>query len=250
MIVAFANQKGGVAKTTTAVNVAGHIAGLGRRVLLVDGDPQGSASVYLNVDSGGMDEVMQGRKLAEIVVQVRPGLDLAPASIQLASIELQLMAGFNREYRLREALAGVKGQYDHIFIDCPPSLGLLTINALAAADGVLIVMACDLLAYRGVELLYESLQVLKSQVNPRLQILGLIRTRFDGRTTHSSLIASKAAELLAPHMPIFQTIVAERTAHKDAAATHQLIYEYAPGTAAANDYSQLSDEVLHAITQA
>jgi chromosome partitioning protein len=249
MIVAFANQKGGVAKTTTAVNVAGHIAQQGHKVLLVDADPQGSLSVYLDVRNGGMDEVMSGRAMGEIVVEVRPNLFLAPASIQLASTELQLMAGFNREYRLRDALANVAG-YDHIFIDCPPSLGLLTINALAAANAVAIVMSTDLLAFEGVKLLYESLQVLKGQINPSLQLLGLIRTRYDGRTTHSSLIASKAADLLSPHLHIFQTLINERTAHKDAAATHQLIYEYAPGSPAANDYSQLSEEVLHAITQA
>lgn len=247
MIVAFANQKGGVAKTTTAVNVAGHIAQQGHKVLLVDADPQGSLSVYLDVRAGGMDEVMSGRAMSEIVVKVRPNLYLAPASIQLASTELQLMAGFNREYRLRDALANVAGHYDHIFIDCPPSLGLLTINALAAAHAVAIVMSTDLLAFEGVKLLYESLQVLKGQINPSLQLLGLIRTRYDGRTTHSSIIASKAAELLTPHLRVFQTIVAERTAHKDAAATHQLIYEYAPGSQAADDYSQLSEEVLHVI---
>lgn len=248
MIVAFANQKGGVAKTTTAVNVAGYLAGQGRRVLLIDADPQGSLSVYLNVDSGGMDEVMQGKPLQSVVVEVRERLYLAPASIQLATAELQLMAGFNREYRLRDALAAVRGEYDHILIDCPPSLGLLTINCLAAAQAVAIVMACDLLAYRGVELLYESLQALRGQINPSLQILGLIRTRYDQRTTHSALIASKAAELLSPHLHVFQTIISERTAHKDAAATNQLIYEYAPDSPAANEYSQLSEEIAHVIT--
>ena len=248
MIVAFANQKGGVAKTTTAVNVAGMLAQQGRRVLLVDSDPQGSASIYLDVRTGGMDEVMLSqRSLAEIIVEVRPRLFLAPASIQLASVELALMAGFNREYRLRDALVNARSQYDDILIDCPPSLGLLTINSLAASDAVAVVMSCDLLAFEGVKLLYESLQVLKGQINPTLKLLGLIRTRHDGRTTHSALIASKAAELLSPHMRIFQTIVAERTAHKDAAATHQLTAEYAPGSAAANDYAGLSEEILHAI---
>lgn len=246
MIVSFANQKGGVAKTTTAVNVAGNIA-KARRVLLVDADPQASLSVYLGIDSGGMDEVMEGHPLAEIVVEVRDGLFLAPASIQLASTELSLMAGFNREYRLRDALGAVKGNYDHILIDCPPSLGLLTINALAASEAVAIVMSTDVLAFEGVKLLYESLQALKRQINPRLAILGLIRTRFDGRTTHSSLVASKAADLLGPHIHVFDTIINERTAIKDAAAAHQLIYEYAPDSPAANDYAQLSEELIHVI---
>ena len=247
MIVAFANQKGGVAKTTTAVNVAGYLAAQGRRVLLVDADPQASASIFLKVDSGGMDEVMNGRPLADVVVAVRDRLFLAPSSIQLATAELTLMAGFNREYRLRDALQAVKGDYDHILIDCPPSLGLLTINALAAAQAVAIVMSTDVLAFEGVKLLYESLQALKRQINPQLALLGLIRTRHDSRTSHSTLIAVKAAELLRPHMPIFETIIGERTAHRDAAATHQLIYEYAPGSPAADDYSKLSEEVLHAI---
>lgn len=246
MIVAFANQKGGVAKTTTTLNIGGYLAKRKRRVLLIDADPQGSLSVYMGINTGGMDEVMEGRSMADIVETVREGLDLAPASIQLATAELHLMAGFNREYRLRNALVAIKDKYDDILIDCPPSLGLLTINALAAAEAVAIVMSCDVLAFEGVKLLYESLRATTRQINPNLAILGLIRTRFDARTTHSSMIASKAAELLGPHMRVFETLISERTALRDSAAAKQLIYEYAPNSPAAMEYSRLGEEVYHA----
>lgn len=157
------------------------------------------------------------------------------------------MASFNRESRLRDALAGVKGDYDHILIDCSPSLGLLTINALAASDAVAIVMSTDVLDLEGAKLLYESLQALKRQINQQLAILGLIRTRFDARTTHSSLVAKKAAGLLGHHIHVFETIINERTAIKDAAATNQLIYEYTSSRPAVTDYTKLSEELYHVI---
>lgn len=251
MIVAFANQKGGVAKTTTTVNVGAYLAMKGRRVLLVDADPQASLSVYLDKRQGGMDAVIEGHTgIADIAVKIDTNLTLAPSSIYLASTELSLMGGFNREYRLRSALSIVADSYDHILIDCPPSLGILTVNALAAAQTVGIVMSTDVLAFEGVRLLYDSLQALKKQINPSLSILGLIRTRYDGRTIHASILSTRAAELLREHLRIFDTVINERVALKDAAAAHQSIYDYAPNSQAANEYGKLSQEILHVIEKA
>lgn len=247
MITACINQKGGTGKTATALNVGGILAAKGQRVLLVDADPQSSLSVNFGIErpDPGMDDViMQGIPITEIVRTVRDNLDIAPTSIHLARAELELQSAFNREYRMKNALAAVRDQYDHILIDCPPSLGLMAINSLAAADQILIVMSCDYQALMSVELLYETVVSLKSQINPQLTILGLARTRYDGRTKHSTAVADKIQELYEGYFRIFETIIHERTAIKDAAAMHQLVTEYQSSSEAAKEYRQLTEEVF------
>lgn len=247
MITAFINQKGGTGKTATTLNMGGILAAHGKRVLLVDADPQSSLSINFGVerpDPGLDDVVMDGRPIAEIIRPVREKLDLAPTSIYLARAELELQSGFNREYRLRNALEKVRDRYDHIFIDCPPSLGLMSINSLAAADRLLIVMSCDYQALMSVELLYQSVVSLKTQVNPKLTILGLVRTRYDGRTNHAEAVSRKVEELYEEYFRIFDTIIRERIAVKDAAAAHQLVTEYQSGGDAAKEYRQLTEEVF------
>jgi chromosome partitioning protein len=247
VIYAVVNQKGGTGKTATALNVGGILAARGHRVLLVDADPQASLSVCLDVDAGGMSEViMEGSPLADILVPVRPNLDLAPATIQLARAELGLLSELNREYRLKTALRAIKDNYSHILIDCPPSLAMMTVNCLAAADRVLIVMSCDFQALMSVQLLYDSILTMRKQINPELSILGLARTRYDGRTNHSQTVAEKTEELFQDYFPVFKTIIRERTAIKDAAAARQLIIEYQPRGEAAAEYTELVEEILHA----
>jgi chromosome partitioning protein len=244
MIVAVMNQKGGTGKTATAFNVGGILASLGRRVLLVDADPQSSLSICFNVDQGGLeDAIMDGRPLVEAVTSVREHLDLVPTTIQLARVELGLLSDLNREYRLRNALHPLRGQYDTILIDCPPSLAMMAVNCLAAADAVLIVMSCDFQALMSVQLLYESILTIRRQVNPTLSILGLVRTRYDGRTNHSEAVSRKAVELFADYFPIFDTLICERTAIKDAAAARQLVVEYQPKGGAAAEYTELAEEL-------
>jgi chromosome partitioning protein len=247
MITAFINQKGGVGKTASALNMAGILAAKGKKILLVDADPQSSLSVDFGVeapDPGLDDVVMDGLPIAKIIRPVRNNLDLAPTSIHLARAELELQSAFNREYRLKKALETVRHQYDHILIDCPPSLGLIAVNNLAATDRILIVMSCDYQALMSVQLLYESVVALKAQINPQLSILGLVRTRYDGRTNHSEAVSQKVEELYADYFRVFKTIIRERTAIKDATAAHQLITEYQPGGEAAKEYVKMTEEVF------
>jgi chromosome partitioning protein len=246
MILAMINQKGGTGKTATALNVGGILAERGKRILLVDADPQGSLSVCLAVDQGGMEEViLDQRPIREIIVPVREQLDLAPATIQLARAELGLVSELSREYRLKHALAGVRAAYDYIVIDCPPSLAMMTVNCLAAAEQALIVMSCDFQALMSVQLLYDTVLTMRRMINPTLGILGLVRTRYDGRTTHSAAVAQKTEELFQSYFPIFQTIIRERAAIKDAAAARQLIIEYQPRGDAAAEYRALVEEITH-----
>jgi chromosome partitioning protein len=244
MIIAVMNQKGGTGKTATTFNVGGILAATGKHVLLVDADPQGSLSICFNVDDGGLEEViMEGRSIAEVTKQVRPNLDLVPTTIQLARVELGLLSELNREYRLRDALRTIESRYDAILIDCPPSLAMMTVNCLAAASTILIVMSCDFQSLMSVQLLYESIHTMRRQINPAMAILGLVRTRYDGRTTHSEAVSTKAAEMFSPYFPIFDTIIRERTAMRDAAAARQLVTEYQPRGDAATEYKELAEEV-------
>jgi chromosome partitioning protein len=247
MIIAFINQKGGTGKTATSLNMGGIMAAKGKKVLLVDTDPQSSLSINFGIErpDPGMDDViMDGLPITDIIRPVRENLDLAPTSIYLARAELELQSGFNREYRLRNALEKVRDRYDYILIDCPPSLGLMAINSLAAADSIFIVMSCDYQALMSVELLYQSVVSLKTQVNPHLSILGLVRTRYDGRTNHSESVAQKVVELYEEYFRIFNTIIRERIAIKDAAASNQLVTEYQSNGEAAKEYIQLTEEVF------
>ena len=236
MVIANMNQKGGTGKTATTVNIGGILANDGKRVLLVDADPQGSMSVCLNVSTGGMsDVIMEGEPITNIITNVCERLDLAPTSIQLAGVDLGLLDAHNREYRLRDALAPVKTNYDYILIDSPPSLAMMTVNCLAACDQVLIVMSCDFQALMSVQLLYQSILTMKQRYNQSLGIMGLVRTRYDGRTSHAKSVSDKAADLYSDYFPVFETIVRERTAIKDAAAARQLIIEYQPNGDAAQE---------------
>jgi chromosome partitioning protein len=166
-----------------------------------------------------------------------------PATIQLARVELGLLSELNREYRLRDALQAIKPNYDFILIDCPPSLAMMTVNCLAAASTVLVIMSCDFQSLMSVQLLYESIGTMRRQINPTLTILGLVRTRYDGRTSHSEAVSSKAAEMFSPYFPIFDTIISERTAIRDAAAARQPVIEYQPRSEAAKEYKELAEEL-------
>ena len=247
MITAFINQKGGVGKTASVLQIGGILAAPGKKVLLVDADPQSSLSIDFGIESPdpGLDDViLDGKPIADIIRPVRDNLDIAPTSIHLARAELDLQSAFNREYRMKDALSAASEQYDHILIDCPPSLGLMAVNSLAASDDIVIVMSCDYQALMSVELLYESIITLKAQINPDLSIRGLIRTRYDGRTNHSESVAQKVDELYRDYFHIFDTIIRERTAIKDATAAHQLIIEYPQGRAAAKEYTKLTKEIF------
>ena len=194
-IIAIANQKGGVGKTTTAVNLAACVAETDRRVLLVDADPQGNASSGLSVRAGKKtvyEALLAQCEMAGTVEKTRlRSLFVSPSDIRLAGAELELAALEQREYRLRAALSQVKDQYDFIFIDCPPSLGLLTINALAAAQSVLIPIQCEYYALEGVTALMDTIRRVRHGVNTALEIEGVLMTMFDGRTNLSLQVVAQ-----------------------------------------------------------
>lgn len=246
-VLAIANQKGGVGKTTTTVNLGGELARRGQRVLLVDCDPQGNATTSLGVNKRALeattyDLMMQTAPAAEIIVPSgRERYDLIPADQDLAGAEVELAAVELRERRLRDGIAGLSG-YDRIVIDCPPSLGLLTLNALCAADSVLIPLQCEYLALEGLAQLKGTLERVRERYNPRLRILGVVMTMYDGRTN----LAQQVVDEVQRHFPrlICRTLIPRSVRLSEAPSHGKLIAEYDPQNRSAQAYTMLTDELI------
>jgi chromosome partitioning protein len=209
-ILAIANQKGGVGKTTTSINVAASLALAGRRVLLVDLDPQGNATMGSGVDKRALKrsvyQVLLGTaELTETVAKASANYDLLPANRELAGAEVELVDLPARETRLKQALAAVEGNYDFIFIDCPPALNLLTVNGLCAAHAVMIPMQCEYYALEGLSDLVQTIKKVRVNLNPRLEIEGLLRTMYDPRNT----LAQQVSEQLQQHFgdKVYRTVI-------------------------------------------
>ncbi len=252
--IAFANQKGGTAKTTTVANLAGVLNELGTRVLLVDIDPQASLTIGFGVNVPELGQTMYDviagdAALADVLRQVRENVDLAPTNINLSVAELQLVGEMRREDRLKQALAPLQGRYDFILIDCPPSLGLLTLNALSAADHVLIPMSCDYYALVGVRLLLDTLRRVQERLNPHLRILGVLPTRYDARTLHSKEVLEEVRGRLDGQVNVFDTVIRETVRFKEAPIQGQTITEYMSGHPAAQDFREFTEEFLHEFEQ-
>jgi len=185
-VIAIANQKGGVGKTTTTVNLGASLAAMGDRVLLIDLDPQGNATMGCGCDKNNIelniyDWMMDNRSLGDVIVHVKPNFDLMPSNTDLTAVEIELMQQTSREKRLSERLAPVANDYDFVIIDCPPSLNILTLNALIAADGVLIPMQCEYYALEGLTALLETIAGVRQTANPDLALEGILRTMYDPR---------------------------------------------------------------------
>ena len=248
-IIALCNQKGGVGKTTTTINTAAALAEYGRKVLLVDFDPQGALSRGLGVvneDVKTIYDLMLDRKLkaTDVIVHTEvSGLDLIPANIQLSAAEIQLVAEPGREKILAGVLRPVLGDYDLVMIDCQPSLGLLTVNALTAAHGVMIPVACDYFALRGLQLLIDNtVELVRDRLNERLQIDGILPTMFDPRTLHSRNMLNQLYEDYGD--AVFKSVIKLTVKFKDSSQKGKPVTQFAPSSEAAELYRAVAREMV------
>ena len=248
-IIAMCNQKGGVGKTTTTINLGAALAELGRKVLLVDFDPQGALSVGFGLRAHELDLtiynllVERGHDVRQVIQPTRTAnLDLLPANIDLSAAEVQLVGEVAREQVLARVLRPVLDDYDVILIDCQPSLGLLTVNALTAAHGVIIPLECEFFAMRGVALLVETIDKVTDRLNPRLQVDGILATMYDGRTLHSREVVRSVVDHFQDR--VFHTVISRTVKFPDATLAAEPITQYASSHAAAEAYRQLARELI------
>lgn len=247
-IYAFANQKGGVGKTTTAVNMGAYLAASGRKVLLVDVDPQANATSSLGVDKNAVNPSVYHALIQEvsldqtILLTHRLHLDLIPSSPALAGAEVEMVSLLGREYLLQRAMAPIRERYDYILIDCPPSLGLLTINALTVADGVIIPIQCEYLPLEGLSLLLRTIHLVRERLNPRLTVAGMVMTMHDARTN----LSRQVVEEVRSHFPreVFDTVIPRSVRLSESPSHGETILSYAPGSSGALAYHALTVEVL------
>jgi chromosome partitioning protein len=247
--IALCNQKGGVGKTTSTINLGAALAELGRRVLLVDFDPQGALSVGLGVQPHQLERTVYNL-LMERSVGVEdvllktgvPGLDLLPSNIDLSAAEVQLVGEVAREQTLKRVLNDVVDDYDFILIDCQPSLGLLTVNALTAADGVIIPLECEFFSLRGVALLIDTVDKVQDRLNPNLRLEGILATMYDGRTLHGREVFARVLEAFGDK--VFDTVIARTVRFPETTVAGEPITTWASNSAGASAYRNLAREVL------
>nr|WP_091532923.1 ParA family protein [Microlunatus soli] len=249
MIIAMCNQKGGVGKTTTTINLGASLVELGRKVLLVDFDPQGSLSVGLGVNPHNLEvsvyNLLLGRDVTPDEV-IEPtsvdGMDILPSNIDLSAAELQLVSEVAREQTLLRVLEKVRGDYDVILVDCAPSLGLLTINALTAADKVLVPLECEFFALRGVALLTDTIEKVQERLNPDLDMLGILGTMYDPRTLHSREVLERVVQAFGD--TVFHTVIRRTIKFPETTVAGEPITTYASDSPGAGAYRMLAREVL------
>ena len=247
-ILAIINQKGGVGKSTTAVNLSAALGAMGKEVLLVDLDPQGNATSGYGIDKRALDGCVYNVLLGETPVEevilscVAEGVDVLPSTISLAGAEVELVNEMARENRLKSALGSLRGRYDYILIDCPPSLGLLTINALVAADKLLVPIQCEFYALEGVTKLLDSMKRVKSILNPSLDIFGIVLTMYDSRTNLANQVVNEVRSFFGDE--VFETLIPRTVKLSEAPSYGQSILEYAPDNKGALAYNDLAKEVI------
>jgi chromosome partitioning protein len=248
-ILALCNQKGGVGKTTSTINLGAALAEWGRRVLLVDFDPQGALSVGLGVNPLQLDRTVYNL-LMERDVDVHdvmlktevPGMDLLPSNIDLSAAEVQLVNEVAREQTLARVLKPVMDDYDVILVDCQPSLGLLTVNALTAADGVIIPLECEFFALRGVALLIQTIEKIRERLNPQLELEGILATMYDARTLHGREVLARVVEAFGDR--VFHTVINRTVRFPETTVAGEPITSYASSSGGAKAYRELAKEVL------
>jgi len=248
-VVAMCNQKGGVGKTTTTINLGAALAEYGRRVLLVDFDPQGALSVGLGINPHELDRsaynvlMEQDVGVDDVLLKTNvAGMDLLPSNIDLSAAELQLVGEVAREQALERLLRPVLPEYDFVLIDCQPSLGLLTVNALTASHGVVVPLECEYFALRGVALLMKTIDKVRERLNPGLELEGILGTMFDARTVHGREVLGRVVEAFGDK--VFHSVIARTVRFPETTVVGEPITSYAPTSVAAGAYRQLAREVL------
>ena len=259
-IIAIANQKGGVGKTTTALNLGAALAERGRRVLIIDLDQQGSLTISAGLNPDELSETVytvisshadpkerNPIPLASVIHEIpNSPLHLVPANIELAALDLELTRAYNRESVLKRAVTPLRDQYNYILLDCPPALSLIVVNALTAADEIIIPLQADYLATKGVKLLLDTIDAVTTQLNPELRITGILLTLADQRTSHARQIIELTRTTFADKVRVFNTLVKVNVRLKEAPITGQSILAYDPTSDAATAYRAFAEEVEHA----
>ncbi len=246
-IIALANQKGGVGKTTTSVNLSAALAGMNCRVLLVDSDPQGNATSGFGINKSALqqtiyDVLINGTESKYVLQQTNFGVTVMPSNINLAGAEVELVTAMARENKLKNALAPLRESFDYIIIDCPPSLGLLTVNALNAADSIIIPIQCEFYALEGVSQLMKTVEIVKSNLNPALKVEGIVMTMFDVRTNLSRQVVEEVKNIFAELL--YKTVIPRSIRLSEAPGFGKPITAYAPGSKSAEIYFSLAKEVI------
>ncbi|WP_308015098.1 ParA family protein [Nocardia coffeae] len=250
LVIAMCNQKGGVGKTTSTINLGAALAEYGRKVLLVDLDPQGALSAGLGVAHHDLDQTVHnlligGRTGVDDVLMSTKvdGMDLLPSNIDLSAAEIQLVNEVGREQTLGRALAPLTERYDYVLIDCQPSLGLLTVNALACADGVVIPMECEYFSLRGLALLTDTVDKVRDRLNQRLSLYGIVVTMFDARLLHSRQVMARVVEVFGDL--VYDTVINRTVRFPDASVAGEPITTWAPKSGGAEAYRAMAREVIH-----
>jgi len=248
-VIALCNQKGGVGKTTSTINLGAALAEYGRRVLLVDFDPQGALSVGLGVPTHQLDRTVnnllleRGTAAEDVILKTNvSGLDLLPSNIELSGAEVHLVNEVAREQTLKRALSPILDDYDFVLIDCQPSLGLLTINALAASHGVIVPLECEYFSLRGLALLNDTIDKVRERLNPELELEGILATMHDGRTLHGREVLSRVVEKFGDR--VYDTVINRTVRFPETTVAGEPITTFAPSSAGAAAYRNLAKEVL------